>query len=80
MQSPPEETHSPPIENFLASALGREPMAREADAVVVLLMMASGSIDIFLTRLIVTNQTFSVIFHLPDYKAISNTMQHQKSH
>jgi len=29
---------------------------------------------------IVTNETFSVIFHLPDYEAISNTMQHQKSH
>jgi len=29
---------------------------------------------------IVTNETFSVIFHLPHYKAISNTMQHQKSH
>jgi len=28
----------------------------------------------------VTNETFSVIFHLPDYKAISNTMQHQKLH
>jgi len=26
------------------------------------------------------DKTFSVIFHLPDYKAISNTMQHQKSH
>jgi len=29
---------------------------------------------------IVTNESFSVIFHLPDYKAINNTMQHQKSH
>ena len=29
---------------------------------------------------IVTNETFSVIFHLPDYKTINNTMQHQKSH
>jgi len=28
---------------------------------------------------IVTNET-SVIFHLPDCKAISNAMQHQKSH
>jgi len=28
---------------------------------------------------IVTNETFSVIFHLPDCKAISNTMQHQES-
>ena len=27
---------------------------------------------------IVTNETFSVIFQLPDYKAISNTIQHQK--
>jgi len=29
---------------------------------------------------IVMNETFSVIFHLPDYKTIGNTMQHQKSH
>jgi len=29
---------------------------------------------------IVANEMFSVIFHLPDYKAISNAMQHQKSH
>ena len=29
---------------------------------------------------IVTNETFSVIFHLPDYKDISNTMQQPKSH
>ena len=29
---------------------------------------------------IVTNETFSVIFHLPDYKDISNTMQPPKSH
>jgi len=29
---------------------------------------------------IVRNETFFVIFHLPDYKAISNTMQYQKSH
>ena len=28
---------------------------------------------------IVTNETFPVIFHPPDYKAICN-MQHQKSH
>jgi len=28
----------------------------------------------------VTNEVFSVIFHLPDYKAITNNMQHQKSH
>ena len=55
---------------------GREPMAREPD--VALLMTASGSLDIFFT--IVKNETFSVIFHPPDYKAISNTMQHQKSY
>jgi len=29
---------------------------------------------------IVTNETFSVIFHLPDYKASNNSMQHRKSH
>jgi len=29
---------------------------------------------------IVTNETFSVTFHLPDYTAISNNKQHQKSH
>jgi len=29
---------------------------------------------------IVTNETFSVILHLADYKAISNTTQHQKLH
>jgi len=51
-------------------------MAREPD--VALLMMASGSLDIFLTRY--TNETFFVIFHLRDYKVISNTMQQQKSH
>jgi len=28
----------------------------------------------------VTNETFSVNLHLPEYKVISNTMQHQKSH
>jgi len=28
---------------------------------------------------IVMNETFSIIFHLPHYKVISNTMQHQKS-
>jgi len=44
-------------------------MACEPD--VALLMTESGSLDIF-----VKNETFSVIFHLPDYKAISNTMQH----
>jgi len=52
-------------------------MARKPDG--ALLMMASGSLYIFLNT-IVTNETFSVIYHLPDYKAISNTMQHQKSH
>jgi len=51
-------------------------MAREPD--VPLLMTACGSLDIFF-NMIVTNET-SVIFHLPDYKAISNTKQHQKSH
>jgi len=51
-------------------------MARDPD--VALLMTASGSIDIFKTSF--TNKTFSVIFNLPGYKAISNTMQHQKSH
>jgi len=50
-------------------------MAREPD--VALLMTGSGSLDIFLTRLL--RKKLSVIFHLPDYKAISNTMQHQKS-
>jgi len=45
-------------------------MACEPD--VALVMMASGSLDT-----IVTNET-SVIFHLPDYKTISATMQHQK--
>ena len=29
---------------------------------------------------IVTNEAFSVIFHLADHKPINNTMQHQKSH
>jgi len=29
---------------------------------------------------IATNETFSIIFHLPDYKTINNIMQHQKSH
>jgi len=52
-------------------------MAREPD--VALLMTASGSLDIFLTRLL-PKEAFSVIFHLPDYKAISNTTQYQKSH
>jgi len=51
-------------------------MAREPD--VALLMTASGSLDIFLTQ--VSRMKLSVIFHLPDYKAISNTMQHPKSH
>ena len=46
-------------------------MAREPD--VALLMTASGLLDIFLTRLLLLN-FFSVIFHLPEYKAISNTM------
>jgi len=50
---------------------GRKPMAREPD--VALLMTASGLLDIFLTRLLLLN-FFSVIFHLPEYKAISNTM------
>jgi len=35
---------------------------------------------IWLACTIVTNQTFSVIFHLPDSKAISNNTQHQKPH
>jgi len=51
-------------------------MACEPD--VALLMTASGSLDIFLTRLL--RMKLSLIFHLPDYKAINNTMQHQKSH
>ena len=29
---------------------------------------------------IVANETFSVIHPLPGYQAISNTMQHQKTH
>jgi len=45
-------------------------MAHEAD--VALLMMASDSLGIFLTRLL-TNKTYSVIFHLPDNKAIRCT-------
>jgi len=45
---------------------------------VTLLMTASGSLDIFLTQML--RMKLSVIFNLPDYKAISNTMQHQKSH
>jgi len=52
-------------------------MAHEPD--VFLLMTTSASLDIFLNTTI-TNETFFVIFHLPDYKPISNTMQHQKSH
>ena len=42
---------------------------REPD--VALLMTPSSLFDIFLT--IVRNETFSEIFHLPDFKAISNT-------
>jgi len=49
---------------------GREPMAREPD--VALLMTASGSSWYFLNT-IVTNETFSVIFHLPHYKVIHST-------
>jgi len=48
-------------------------MAREPD--VALLMTASGSLDIFFTRLL-SMKLFSVIF----LNTISNTMQHQKSH
>jgi len=64
--------------HFSSSVLtrGREPMAREP--YMALFMTASGSLDIFLTRLLRMN--FSIIFHLPDYKAITNTMQQQKSH
>jgi len=51
-------------------------MAHEPD--VALLMTACGSFDIFLTRLL-RMKIFSVIIHLPDYKTVSNTMQHQKS-
>jgi len=51
-------------------------MARKPN--VALLMTASGSLDMFLTRLYEGN--FFVIFHLPDCKTISNTMQQQKSH
>jgi len=29
----------------------------------------------YILNTIVTNETFPVIFHLPDYKAINNTMQ-----
>jgi len=50
-------------------------MARELD--LALLMTASGSLDIFLRRML-RMKLFSVIFHLPDYKAISNTMQQSK--
>jgi len=53
-------------------------MASKPD--VALLMTASGSLCIFLNT-VVPNKTFSVIFHLlPDYKAISNTTQHEKLH
>jgi len=34
----------------------------------------------YFLKTIVTNETFSVIFHPPYYRAINNTMQHQKSH
>jgi len=51
-------------------------MAREPD--VARLMMASGSLDIFLTRFL--RMKLSVILHLLDCKAISNIMQHEKSH
>ena len=34
----------------------------------------------YFLNMIVMNETFSVIVHQPDYKAISNTMQHPKSH
>jgi len=57
----------------MAYSRGQEPMARELD--VALLMMASGSLDIFLTRLL--RMKVSLQF---SYKAISNTMQHQKLH
>jgi len=45
---------------------GSGPMVREPD--VALLMTASGLNTNF------ANEFFSVIFYLPDYKAISNTM------
>jgi len=48
-------------------------MAREPD--VDLLMTPSGSLDIFLTRLLRMK-----LFLYFSYKAISNTMQRQKSH
>jgi len=39
-------------------------------------MTASVSLDIFLARLFSLRMKLSVIFHLPEYKAISNSMQH----
>jgi len=48
-------------------------MARQPD--VAVLMKASGSLDIFLTRLL-----WIKLFLYFSYKAISNTMQRQKSH
>jgi len=44
-------------------------MAHEPD--MALLMTASGSLDIFLKTIV--TKIFCVIFHLPDYQAISNT-------
>jgi len=41
----------------------------------------AGELHFFKNTIVtIMNETFSVLFHLPDYKAISNTMQHQKSH
>jgi len=48
-------------------------MARESD--VALLMTASGTLDIFLTLLLRIK-----LFLYFSYKAISNAIQHQKSH
>jgi len=48
-------------------------MARDPDA--ALLMMASGSLHIFLTRLLRMKRFLQI-----SHKAISNTMQHQKSY
>jgi len=48
-------------------------MAGEPD--VALLMTASGSVDIFLTQLLRMK-----LFLQFSYKAISNIMQHQRSH
>jgi len=77
-KSPPELLAGIPrfksLDNVISQ--GREPMAREPDV--------SFDDGIWLAwyfiNTIVTNETFSVIFHLPDYKAIGNTMQHHKSH